>query len=61
MKKFGIRMNHNGNICLIHTREDITQIMKFCNLLADKVDELCEENNRLREKIEEMGGVGNER
>ena len=55
MKKIGVRLKHNGDICIFHTREDLAQIMKYCNLLADKVDELVEKNNELCKKIEEMG------
>lgn len=60
MEKFGKRMRHNGNSCLLPTTNNLVEIVKFCNSLADKVDELCEENNELRKKIEERG-VGNER
>jgi hypothetical protein len=41
------------NYCL---KTDIFQLIKFCNRLADKVDELIDENNRLSQKIAEMKG-----
>lgn len=41
-------------------KSDIHQLIKFCNLLADKVDELIEENNRISQKIAESEGEDDE-
>jgi hypothetical protein len=54
MKPFNKRMRHNGQTSLFHTRADLNILIEFCNKLAEKVDELIAENNRLHEKIERM-------
>lgn len=52
-------MRLNGETSLFHARADINELMKFCNGLAAKVDELVTENNRLSKKIAEMEGAEN--
>lgn len=42
MKK---RLKYNSNTCILHTRQDLQEIMKFCNHLADKIDKLETEIN----------------
>ena len=60
MKKFNKRIRLNGQTSLIHTRADLNELMKFCNMLAQIADELIDENIKLscaveknREAIEE--------
>ena len=42
------RITPNGSTCLIHTRQDLMEIIKFCNHLADKIDKLETEINQLK-------------
>ena len=60
MNKFNKRLRPNGEMSIFHARADINELVKFCNGLADKVDELVTENNRLSQKIAEMEGAENE-
>lgn len=60
MKLFNKRMRPNGQTSLFHTRADLNTVMKFCNELAEKVDELVESNNRLSNKIEKMERIKND-
>ena len=53
LKPFKSRIRWNGDVCLLSTKANINELVKFCNLLADKVDELIEENNRLKRKMEQ--------
>lgn len=57
MKLFNKRMRKNGQTNLIHTRADIDKLIEFCNMLADKVNELIESNNRLAESSEKMSSA----
>ncbi len=45
MKK---RLKNNGSTCLLHTRRDLMEIIKFCNHLADRIDKLEAEINQLK-------------
>ena len=54
MKKFYKRLRHNGETNLLHTREDIKQIVDYCNFLADQINELIAENDRLKREIENV-------
>lgn len=45
MKK---RLRINGNTYLFHTRQDLQEIIKFCNYLADRIDKLATEINQLK-------------
>ena len=45
MKK---RLKYNGNTCILHTRQDLMEIIKFCNRLADRIDKLAAEINQLK-------------
>lgn len=60
MKLFNKRMRPNGQTSLFHTRADLNTVMEFCNKLAEKVDELITENNKLLEKIERLESEGTE-
>lgn len=42
MKLFNKRMRPNGQTSLFHTRADLNTVMKFCNELAEKIDEIVE-------------------
>ena len=53
LKPFNRRIRWNGEISLFHTRANIAELMKFCNMLAKKVDELIAENNRLSRIVEQ--------
>ena len=57
MKKFYKRLRPNGETNLFHTREDIKQLMDYCNSLADKINELVDENDRLKQKIERVASA----
>ena len=46
----------NGNIALIHTREDIDVLMKAHNQMADIVNELINIVEKQEEIIKEMEG-----
>lgn len=54
MKKFYKRLRPNGETNLFHTREDIKQLMDYCNFLADKINELIDENVLLKQKIKDV-------
>lgn len=58
MKLFNKRIRPTGETSLFHTRADINELVKFCNALAEKVDELVNENNRLSEEIEKIRSEG---
>ena len=60
MKPFNKRMRSNGQINLFHTRKDLNILIDFCNQLAEKVDELVTENNRLSNKIAKLERSENE-
>lgn len=48
-----VRLNGTGEPGLFHdSRKDVKIIAKVVNMLIDKVNELIEENNRLRKMIE---------
>ena len=47
LKPFRSRIRWNGEMSLFSTRANINELMKFCNLLAEKVDALIAENNCL--------------
>lgn len=57
MKKIYKRLRPNGETNLFHTREDIKQLMDYCNFLADKINELIDENDRLKQKIERVASA----
>lgn len=59
IKRFDKRICSNGERYFIHTREDINELTKFCNMLAEKVDELVQENNRLSREIDRLKGTKN--
>lgn len=54
MKKFHKRIRYNGEKNMFHAREDIKQLVDYCNFLADKVNELIDENNRLSNEISKV-------
>ena len=53
LKPFRSRIRWNGETNLFSTRANINELMKFCNMLAEKVDELIAENNRLSRILEQ--------
>ena len=55
MKK-ALKIRYNGNIALIHTREDIDVLMKAHNQMADIVNELINIVEKQEEIIKEMEG-----
>ena len=55
MKKAS-KIRYNGNIALIHTREDIDVLMKAHNQMADIVNELINIVEKQEEIIKEMEG-----
>lgn len=57
MKKINKRLRPNGETNLFHTREDVKQLMDYCNFLADKINELIDENDRLKQKIERVASA----
>lgn len=54
MKKFNKRIRLNGQTSLIHTRADLNELVKFCNMLAQIVDELIDENIKLSCALERI-------
>lgn len=48
MRPFNKRLRHTGEL-FTSRKADINELMKFCNLMAEKVDELVTENNKLHE------------
>lgn len=48
MKFFNRCLRRNGQISIFHVRQDVDEIVSFCNMLAKKVDELVAEVNRLQ-------------
>lgn len=59
MKFFNKHLRRNGQISILHVREDVNEIVTFCNMLANKVDELVEEVNRLSRIVERSNDNGN--
>lgn len=53
LKPFKSRLRWNGETSLFSTRANINELMKFCNLLAEKMDALIAENNRLSRILEQ--------
>ena len=53
LKPFKTRIRWTGEHYFIHTRASINELMNFCNMLAQKVDELIAENNRLSRIVEQ--------
>lgn len=49
IKKVNGRLRKNGQTALFSNKADIEIIMGFCNILADKIDEIIEVLNK-REK-----------
>lgn len=49
IKKVNGRLRRNGQTALFSSKEDREVIMTFCNVLADKIDEIIEVLNK-REK-----------
>ena len=54
------KIRYNGNIALIHTREDIDVLMKAHNQMADIVNELINIVEKQEEIIKEMEGEKHE-
>ena len=54
------KIRYNGNIALIHTREDIDVLMKAHNQMADIVNELINIVEKKEEIIKEMEGEKHE-
>ncbi|MBQ8357894.1 MAG: hypothetical protein IJX39_08835 [Clostridia bacterium] len=54
MKFFNKHLRRNGQISIFHVREDVNEIVSFCNMLSNKVDELVEEVNRLSQIVKEQ-------
>lgn len=54
VKPFGKRMKltEEGNMLFIGASADTVRLMKFCNELAEKIDELVMENGILRIEME---------
>ena len=46
IKKIGRRLRRNGDICLFPARANAEQLMNFCNILADKIDEIIDVVNK---------------
>lgn len=46
IKKLQGRLRRNGEYALFSGKEDREIIMKFCNMLADKIDEIIEVVNK---------------
>ena len=46
IKKINDRLRKNGEIALFSSKADREIIMKFCNILADKIDEIIEVINK---------------
>ena len=49
IKKVNGRLRKNGQYALSSSKADMEVIMEFCNVLADKIDEIIEVLNK-REK-----------
>ena len=52
IEKIGARQRKNGDTYLFSGKADREQIMKFCNILADKIDEIVEFTNQKEKQNE---------
>ena len=43
MKPIREKLRPNGNTSVFHTREDIKVLMEYCNMLADRINQLNQE------------------
>lgn len=48
------KLRHNGGMSLIHTREDISVLIRAHNELCDCVEKLIRENEEMKKQIEEL-------
>ena len=54
MEKIKKRLRNPGNYNLFHdTKSDIATLMEYCNMLADKINELNEELQLTKKGLEE--------
>ena len=53
IEKIGARLRKNGDTYLFSGKADREQIMKFCNILADKIDEIIEVVNQQEKRNED--------
>lgn len=54
MKPIKDRMRKTGSQYVFHnTREDMRTVANYCNMLADKINELNKEVRELREQLKE--------
>ena len=52
MKPIKEKIRGTGNLYIFHdSREDVKTLSKYCNMLADKINELNKEVQELREKV----------
>ena len=55
MKPITQKMRKTNNCNLFHdTKEDVATLMQYCNMLADKVNELNEELQETKEELKNV-------
>lgn len=55
ISKIRLRLNRVGEVGLFHdSRSDVRTISRYVNQLADKLDEVIDENNKLRNELNEL-------
>ena len=55
MQKIAQKIRKTGSSYLIHnTKEDMVTVIKYCNMLADKVNELNEELQETQRELEKV-------
>lgn len=55
MKPIIQKMRKTNNYNLLHdTKQDVATLMQYCNMLADKVNELNEELQETKEELEKV-------
>ena len=55
MKSITQKIRKTNNCNLFHdTKEDVATLMQYCNMLADKINELNEELQETKEELEKV-------
>ena len=55
MKPITQKLRNTNNCNILHdTRLDVATLMQYCNMLADKVNELNEELQKTKEELEKV-------
>lgn len=55
MKPITLKIKKTDNYNFLHdSKQDVTTLMRYCNMLADKVNELNEELQDVKKELEEV-------